>query len=346
MIGGVGVLWLVAAAPVGVARAGLRRAVRLGYSVTAFVVPAMMSDRFRGPNFGAIFGATQVASALGSALGAWMAGRIFDATGSYAIAFSIAAGAAAVAALSVWASRVPQRGRQESARGSRRDRRRTRPSRRSACRSGRERSRATADRAGDGTVRRSAPDGRGDLGRWARAPGPGCILLGARSAARAAAEHRGRGLGGGDRRPDRDCRRDRAGARGTAATRGRRCRPRPGPGRPAPSRPRASLARGSRAPPPCRRRGRRASAGRPGVSATSARSSASLGLEAREPRRQVGRTLPREATAPRESCAPVSPWHLRIEQELRQWPMTEKSAGYRSDRPAASAHARHPGVAP
>jgi predicted MFS family arabinose efflux permease len=47
-----------------------------------------------------------VASALGSALGAWLAGRIFDATGSYAIAFSLAAMAAGVAALSVWAGRL------------------------------------------------------------------------------------------------------------------------------------------------------------------------------------------------------------------------------------------------
>ncbi len=45
---------------------------------------------------------------LGSALGAWLAGRMFDATGSYAIAFSIAAAAAAVAALSVWGSRLPR----------------------------------------------------------------------------------------------------------------------------------------------------------------------------------------------------------------------------------------------
>jgi cyanate permease len=45
-------------------------------------------------------------------MGAWLAGRIFDATGSYAIAFTLAAAAAAVAALSVWASRVtgPARG--------------------------------------------------------------------------------------------------------------------------------------------------------------------------------------------------------------------------------------------
>jgi len=108
MIGGVGMLWMVAAAPSAWLAVGYGVLFGLGYSVTAFVVPAMMSDRFRGPHFGAIFGATQVASALGSALGAWLAGRIFDATGSYAIAFSIAAGAAAVAALSVWASRVPR----------------------------------------------------------------------------------------------------------------------------------------------------------------------------------------------------------------------------------------------
>ena len=108
MIGGVVVLWLVAAVPSPWLAMGYGVLFGLGYSVTAFVVPAMMSDRFRGPHFGAIFGATQVASALGSALGAWLAGRIFDATGSYALAFSIAAGAAAVAALSVWGSRMPR----------------------------------------------------------------------------------------------------------------------------------------------------------------------------------------------------------------------------------------------
>jgi MFS family permease len=108
MIVGVGVLWLVAAAPSPWLAFGYAVLFGVGYSVTAFVVPALMSDRFRGPHFGSIFGATQVASALGSALGAWLAGRIFDATGSYAIAFAIAAGAAAVAALSVWAGRLPR----------------------------------------------------------------------------------------------------------------------------------------------------------------------------------------------------------------------------------------------
>jgi MFS family permease len=108
MIAGVFVLWLVAMAPSAWLALGYAVLFGVGYSVTAFIVPAMMSDRFRGPHFGAIFGATQVASALGSALGAWLAGRIFDATGSYAIAFGIAAGAAAAAALSVWASRMPR----------------------------------------------------------------------------------------------------------------------------------------------------------------------------------------------------------------------------------------------
>jgi MFS family permease len=106
MIFGVGVLWLVVLAPSAWLALGYAVLFGVGYSVTAFIVPAMMSDRFRGPHFGSIFGATQVASALGSALGAWLAGRIFDATGSYAIAFMLAAAAAAVAAMSVWAGRM------------------------------------------------------------------------------------------------------------------------------------------------------------------------------------------------------------------------------------------------
>jgi len=106
MIIGVGMLWLVALTPSTWLALGYAALFGVGYSVTSFIVPAMMSDRFRGPHFGSIFGVTQVASALGSALGAWLAGRIFDATGSYAIAFALGAAAAAVAALSVWAGRV------------------------------------------------------------------------------------------------------------------------------------------------------------------------------------------------------------------------------------------------
>jgi predicted MFS family arabinose efflux permease len=108
MIIGVGVLWLAALTPSAWLARGYAVLFGIGYSVTAFIVPAMMSDRFRGPHFGSIFGLTQVASALGSALGAWLGGRIFDATGSYAIAFALAATAAAVAAWSVWAGRMTE----------------------------------------------------------------------------------------------------------------------------------------------------------------------------------------------------------------------------------------------
>jgi MFS family permease len=78
----------------------------LGYSVTASLVPAIFSDRFRGAHFGAIFGAGQVASAVGSALGAWLAGRLFDATGSYAIALVVAAGMAVAATAAIWRARA------------------------------------------------------------------------------------------------------------------------------------------------------------------------------------------------------------------------------------------------
>ena len=51
--------------------------------------------------------------ALGSALGAWRAGRIFDATGSYAIAFTLGAAPAAVTPLSVWAGGVTRRAQRQ-----------------------------------------------------------------------------------------------------------------------------------------------------------------------------------------------------------------------------------------
>jgi MFS family permease len=80
-----------------------------GYSVTASLMPAMVSDRFRGRHFGAIFGVTQIGGAIGSALGAWLAGRIFDATASYVAAFGLAGAAALIAASAVWASRRSRR---------------------------------------------------------------------------------------------------------------------------------------------------------------------------------------------------------------------------------------------
>ena len=80
-----------------------------GYSVTAALMPAMVSDRFRGRHFGSIFGVTQIGGAVGSALGAWLAGHLFDVTGSYVVAFTLAGAAALVATTAVWAGRLPRR---------------------------------------------------------------------------------------------------------------------------------------------------------------------------------------------------------------------------------------------
>jgi MFS family permease len=66
----------------------------------------MVSDRFRGRHFGVIFGVAQIGASMGSALGAWLAGRIFDATGSYGIPFALAAVAAVIAAVAMWVART------------------------------------------------------------------------------------------------------------------------------------------------------------------------------------------------------------------------------------------------
>jgi MFS family permease len=73
-----------------------------GYSVTAALTPAMVSDRFSGRHFGAIVGIGLMGAAVGSALGPWVAGTLYDATGSYTIPFLIAAGCGVVAGLAGW----------------------------------------------------------------------------------------------------------------------------------------------------------------------------------------------------------------------------------------------------
>ncbi len=78
----------------------------LGYSVTASLIPAMVSDRFSGPQFGAIVGVGLLGSALGSAVGPWMAGYLFDRTGSYTAAFAIAAGCGLAAGAAGWRARA------------------------------------------------------------------------------------------------------------------------------------------------------------------------------------------------------------------------------------------------
>src|SRR6185436_5211063 len=105
MIGSLGLLWLVSMAPNPGLTYGYAVLFGLGYAVTASLVPAMVSDRFRGAHFGAIFGVSQIGSALGTALGPWLAGLAFDATGSYAMPFTLAAATAAGAAVAVTVSR-------------------------------------------------------------------------------------------------------------------------------------------------------------------------------------------------------------------------------------------------
>jgi MFS family permease len=78
----------------------------LGYSVTASLIPAMVSDRFSGPHFGAIVGMGLLGSAIGSAVGPWMAGFLFDRTGSYTIAFALAAGCGLAAGVAGWRART------------------------------------------------------------------------------------------------------------------------------------------------------------------------------------------------------------------------------------------------
>jgi MFS family permease len=76
--------------------------VGVGYAVTAPLMPAVLSDIYRGRHFGSIFGALQIANAFGGSSGPWVAGRIFDSTGSYAIPFSLAVVAATMSTALLW----------------------------------------------------------------------------------------------------------------------------------------------------------------------------------------------------------------------------------------------------
>ena len=99
-----GALWLLAlgAAPSAWGAYGYAVLQGAGYSVTAAIIPAMVSDRYSGRHFGAIIGACLIGSAAGSALGPWLAGALYDATGSYTLAFLNAAACAVVAAAAGW----------------------------------------------------------------------------------------------------------------------------------------------------------------------------------------------------------------------------------------------------
>jgi len=106
MLAALAVLSALTAAPARWAIYGYAVLLGLGYSVTAALVPAMMSDRFSGPHFGTLVGMGLMCSALGSAAGPWMAGYVFDHTGSYMIAFLIAGGGGLAAGIAAWQARA------------------------------------------------------------------------------------------------------------------------------------------------------------------------------------------------------------------------------------------------
>jgi len=106
MVAAVAALAALAAAPARWAVYGYAVLLGVGYSATASLTPAMVSDRFGGPHFGTIVGVGLMGAAVGSALGPWMAGYLFDHTGSYMLAFAIAAGCGVAAGTAAWRARV------------------------------------------------------------------------------------------------------------------------------------------------------------------------------------------------------------------------------------------------
>ncbi len=106
MLGAVAALAALAVAPASWAIYGYAVLLGVGYSATASIIPAMVSDRFGGRHFGAIVGVGLMGSAVGSAVGPWLAGYLFDLTGSYMPAFAIAAGCGVAAGAAGWYARV------------------------------------------------------------------------------------------------------------------------------------------------------------------------------------------------------------------------------------------------
>ncbi|HEX7551827.1 MAG TPA: MFS transporter, partial [Candidatus Methylomirabilis sp.] len=74
----------------------------LGYAGTAPLTPAAASDLFAGPGFSTIFGSLHTLLCVGAAVGSWGAGKIFDWTGSYAVALWGAAACALIAPTLMW----------------------------------------------------------------------------------------------------------------------------------------------------------------------------------------------------------------------------------------------------
>ena len=100
------VLLAFGAAPSPLGAYGFAVLLGVGYSATATLTPAMVSDRFSGRHFGAIVGIGLLGAAVGSALGPWLAGWLYDRTGSYTTAFVIAGACGVIAGAAAWRART------------------------------------------------------------------------------------------------------------------------------------------------------------------------------------------------------------------------------------------------
>jgi MFS family permease len=109
MTASAGVLLALGAAPSHLGAYGFAVLLGVGYSATATITPAMVSDRFSGKHFGAIVGIGLMGAAAGSALGPWLAGWLYDVTGSYTAAFLIAAACGVAAGAAAWRTRTLRR---------------------------------------------------------------------------------------------------------------------------------------------------------------------------------------------------------------------------------------------
>jgi len=69
------------------------------YGGNFVLMPRLTSQIFGSTSMGAIFGALSVADGIGYGTGPWLAGRLYDATGSYDISFLMVAGGLLGAAL-------------------------------------------------------------------------------------------------------------------------------------------------------------------------------------------------------------------------------------------------------
>jgi len=87
---GIGTLVLAGRYPASLVPFVYAALIGLGYAVLSPVFPAVASDLFAGPGFSTIYGTLYAVICLGLAAGAWSAGKIFDVTGSYAMALWIA----------------------------------------------------------------------------------------------------------------------------------------------------------------------------------------------------------------------------------------------------------------